>query len=229
MSGNNGESSEQRRNQSKPPITTTQAAPIIRRTLNILATASKLCPTSNPELCRGAAEGAGERRGDVGSDYLFGRFFWRGFFTGWPADAGWRIDQAAVLKDFFDLRAVQGLVLEQRFGDGFECVAIRNERVLGQLIGVVDEPAHFLVDLFGSRFAVIARTRNVATEENVIFVLAVFDHPHFLAHAPFANHATRNGGGASDVAARAVGDVAKDDFFRDPAAHGDCETGQQFV
>ena len=85
----------------------------------------------------------------------------------------------------------------KRFCDGFECVAIGNERVLRQLIGVVDESAHFLVDLFGSRFAVIARARNVASEENVIFVFAVFDHAHFLAHAPFANHATRNGRGAS--------------------------------
>ena len=134
-----------------------------------------------------------------------------------------------MLDDLFDLRAVEGLVFEQRFCDGFECVAIRNERVLGQLIGVVDEPAHFLVDLFGGRFAVIARTRNVASEENVIFVFAVFDHAHFLAHAPFANHATRNGRGASDVAARAVGDVAEDNFLRDAAAHGDGETGEQFV
>src|SRR5882762_140459 len=81
-------------------------------------------PPSTPELRRGAAEGAGERRGDVGSDYLLGRFFWRWFFAWWPADAGWRIDQAAMLEDFFDLRAVQGLELEQRLCDGFECVSI---------------------------------------------------------------------------------------------------------
>ena len=55
---------------------------IKRRTLNILAAASKLCVTSNAELRRGAAEGAGERWGDVGSDDLLGRFFGRRFFTG---------------------------------------------------------------------------------------------------------------------------------------------------
>ena len=43
-------------------------------------------PTPNPELRRGAAEGAGERRGDVGSDDLLGRFFGRRFFTGGPAN-----------------------------------------------------------------------------------------------------------------------------------------------
>jgi hypothetical protein len=47
-----------------------------------------------------------------------------------------------VLDDLFDLRAVEGLVFEQRFGDCFECVAIGNERALGQLIGVVDQSAH---------------------------------------------------------------------------------------
>ena len=38
--------------------------------------------TLNRPLRRGAAEGAGERRGDVGSDDLLGRFFGRRFFTG---------------------------------------------------------------------------------------------------------------------------------------------------
>src|SRR6266550_8610276 len=101
--------------------------------------------------------------------------------------------------------------------------------MLGQLIGIVDEPSHFLVDLFGGRFAVVARSRDVASEENVIFVFAVFDHAHFLAHAPLANHPARNSGGAFDVAACTVGDVTENNFFRDAAAHGDGQTGQQLV
>src|SRR6185503_1192625 len=93
------------------------------------------CSTSNAqrrilELGRSAAEGAGKRWGDVGSHDLLGRFFGCRFLTGWPANAGRRIDQAAVVDDLFDLRAVQGLVFEQRFGDGFEFVAITNKRVL---------------------------------------------------------------------------------------------------
>ena len=65
------------------------------------------------------------------------------------------------------------------------------------VIGVVDELAHFLIDLLRGRFAVIARARNVASEENIIFVFAVLDHAHFFAHAPFANHPARDGRGAS--------------------------------
>src|SRR5262245_23198686 len=169
----------------------------------------------------GAPEGAGERRGDVGSDDLFGWLVGGWFFSRGSSDRRGRINQASVIDDLFDLRAVQRLVLKQRFGDGFESVTITNEGVLGQLVGVVDEPAYFLVDLFGGRFAVVARTRNVASEENVVFVFAIFDHAHLLAHAPFANHPAGNGRGASDVATCTVGDVTEDNFFRDAATHGD--------
>src|SRR5436190_1424143 len=59
-------------------------------------------PTLNVE-CRlrgGAAEGAGERRSDVGGGYhLLGRFFGRHLFAGRRRNAGGRIDQAAVLDD----------------------------------------------------------------------------------------------------------------------------------
>jgi hypothetical protein len=36
----------------------------------------------SPELRRGAAECAGQRRGDLGCYDLLGRFFWRHFFAG---------------------------------------------------------------------------------------------------------------------------------------------------
>ena len=48
-----------------------------------------------------------------------------------------------MLHDFFDLRAVERLVFEQRFRDHFEFVAIGNELSFA-LVGIVDEPAHFL-------------------------------------------------------------------------------------
>ncbi len=60
-------------------------------------------------------------------------------------------------------------------------------------------------------------------------MLAVLDHAHFLAHAPFAHHASGNGSGAFDVAPGAVGDVAKDNFLRHATAHGHGEAGQQFL
>ena len=58
--------------------------------------------TVNRPLRGCAAESAGEWRGDVGSDDLFGWFVGQ-FLGGRRADAGRRIDQAAVVDDLFDL------------------------------------------------------------------------------------------------------------------------------
>ena len=85
------------------------------------------------------------------------------------------------------------------------------------------------IDLFGGRFAVIARAGNIAAEENVIFVLAVLDHAHFFAHAPFANHARAMAVAILMSPRGAVRDVAEDDFLGDAAAHARRQTGEQFV
>src|SRR5437588_3815176 len=136
---------------------------------------------SNGTLGRSAAE---QGRSNIGRDHhLLGRFLRRHLRTGHRRRAGWWIDQAAVLDDFLYLDSIEGLVFEQSFRDNFQFVAVRGEHLLRVLISVVDKLAHFPVDLLGGRFAVIARARNVAAEENVIFVFAVLDHPHFLAHA----------------------------------------------
>src|SRR2546423_9720059 len=98
-------------------------------------------------------------------------------------------------------------------------VAMLGEDFHGGLISAVDELADFAVDLFGGGFAVIAGARDVAAEEDVIFVLAVLDHAHLLAHSPLANHPAGDRRRLFDVAAGAVGDVAEYNFFRDAAVH----------
>src|SRR6266571_8451201 len=86
-----------------------------------------------------AAEGAGERRGDVGRGYnLFGRFFGWHFFVRRRSNAGRRINQATVLDNLFKLRAVEGFKFQERLCDCLEFVAIRSERCLGQLIRVIE-------------------------------------------------------------------------------------------
>src|SRR5437660_12593397 len=94
---------------------------------------------SPDELRWRAAESAREWRGDVGRGYnLLGRFFGRHFLAGWGRCAGRRIDQAAVLDDFFELRAVERFKFEQRLCDYLEFIAICRERCLGKLIGVIE-------------------------------------------------------------------------------------------
>src|SRR5437762_14192841 len=108
-------------------------------------------------------------------------------------------------------------------------VAMLGEDFHGGLVSAVDELANLAVDLFGGGFAVIAGPRDVAAEEDVILVLAVLDHAHLFAHAPFANHPASDSGGLLDVATSAIRHVAENNFFRNSSAHPDGETGDQLV
>ena len=98
--------------------------------------------------------------------------------------------------------------------------------MLRPLVRFVEERAHFAIDLFGSGFAVIARARDVAPEENVIFVVAVLDHAQFFAHAPFAHHPAGGCGSHFDIAAGAIGDVAESKLLGHATAHANAEAGE---
>src|SRR4051812_4050257 len=147
-----------------------------------------VCGSSFVGLRRGAPERAGKRRRDVGSDYhLFGWFLRRHFVGRWWI-GGWRVDQPTVLEDFLDLETVKGFELEQRLRDRFKFIPVPSQHVFRRLVGVVNQLANLVVDLFGSRFRIITGARDVAAEEHIILVLAVLDQAHLFAHPPFANH-----------------------------------------
>src|SRR5687767_10140143 len=113
----------------------------------------------------GAAKSAGERRAHVGSDHdLLGRLLRRHLMIGRRRSAG-RIDQAAVLDDFFDLHAVESLKFKKRLGDYLKLVTMGCEDLLRGLVGIVDELAHFAVDLLGGGLAIVASARDVAAEK----------------------------------------------------------------
>jgi hypothetical protein len=60
-------------------------------------------------------------------------------------------------------------------------------------------------------------------------VFAVLDHPHLVAHAPLANHLARKPRRHLNVAPRAAGYVAEDNFFCDSAAHAHHQIVEQFI
>src|SRR5207253_7460897 len=112
-------------------------------------------------LRRGAAEGAGKRRSDVRcDDNLLRRFFRLHFFAAARSDPGRWIQHSAMLDYVLDLRTVESLELEQRFGDDIKLVMIDGENFLCGLLSFVEEFAHFAIDFLGGSFAVIARARN---------------------------------------------------------------------
>ena len=71
------------------------------------------------------------------------------------------------------------------------------------LVVVGDEALHFLVDLERRVFAVVLVLRDLAAEEDLLFLLAEGERPHRVAHAPLAHHPARQLGGALEVVAGA--------------------------
>ena len=57
------------------------------------------------------------------------------------------------------------------------------------LVVVGDEALHFLIDLERRVLAVVLVLRDLAAEEDLLFLLAEGQRPHRVAHAPLADHA----------------------------------------
>src|SRR5438876_3012658 len=101
---------------------------------------------------------------------------------------------------------VDDFPFEQRLGDALKNVSVVREDVLGLLVAAVNDALHFLVDLDGGVFRIIAMLRDFAAEEDGFIFLAVSQRTQ-LAHAPSAAHVRPNFGGSSKVVAPAGGVV----------------------
>src|SRR5450755_347140 len=102
---------------------------------------------------------------------------------------------------------VDYFAFEQRQRDALERFAIGGQQRLGAFVAAVDDALHFLVDLDGGVFRVVAMLGNFAAEEDGFIFLTVRQRTE-LAHAPFANHVTGDVGGALDVVPGAGSNVA---------------------
>ena len=97
------------------------------------------------------------------------------------------------------------------------------------LVIVGDEFLHFLIDLERRVFAVVLVLRDLAAEEDLLFLLTEGQRPHRIAPAPIADHLARQLGGALEVVAGAGGDVAGGDLFSDAASEQDADLIDQIV
>ena len=83
------------------------------------------------------------------------------------------------------------------------------------------EAAELVVDLDRGRLGVVGGLREVAAEEDLLFLLAEGHRTELLAHAPLADHLARELGRLLDVVAGAGRHVAEDQLFRGAAAEED--------
>ena len=102
--------------------------------------------------------------------------------------------------------------------DALQRFAIVGEQAFRFLVAFADDALHFLVDLDGGVFGIVAVLVDFAAQEDGFVFLAVRERAEF-AHAPFANHVSGDFRGALDVVACPGGDVAQENFFGRAAAH----------
>src|SRR6266853_4048115 len=138
------------------------------------------------------------------------------------------IRQRLAFHKHFHFVGVDDFTFEQRLRDAFERIPIVREELLRVLVAAVDDALHFLIDLDGGVFRIVAVLRDFAAEEDCFVFLAVGQRSQ-LAHTPFANHIARDVRGAFDVIASAGGDVAEENFFRRTPAHQHCQHGFQII
>src|ERR1700736_16975 len=181
------------------------------------------CPNATtlyPPLGGRRLQAAGRDLGTAVVGLRLGRRGARGFGLG-PLGNGRHLAVGRV-DDGIHLPALDGFLGLEVLRKLDELVAALRQDLLGALVAGIDEAVHFLVDLAGDLFAVIPLLAEVATEEDELFLVAEGQGTELLGHAPFGDHAARQLGGLADVIGGPRGDVAEDQFLRDPAAedHG---------
>src|SRR5678815_3279391 len=106
----------------------------------------------------------GSSRLKVGLDYLLHTIV--GFYR--RNDLG----QFLSVDDHLDLCSVEHFALNQRQRNPDQHIAIRMKQVLGGVITALDQLLHFRIDLDRCGLAVVAMLRNLAAQEDLLFLLA---------------------------------------------------------
>ena len=133
-----------------------------------------------------------------------------------------RLDDRAIRRgEPAHLIGVEHFAREQRVGDVEQLLLVLGQQLGRAAVGVHDEALDLGVDLERRVFAVVLVLRDLAAEEDLLFLLAEGERAHGVAHAPLADHPARQVGGALEVVAGAGRDVAGRQFLGDAAAEQD--------
>src|SRR5262245_1651794 len=138
-------------------------------------------------------------------------------------DGGARGDRLRLVErqaggDALHLLGVEHLALEQRLGHLDEDRLVLGEELVRAVIRVGHEALHFLIDLERGVLAVVLVLRDLAAEEDLLFLLSEGERTHRVAHAPLADHPAGELGRALEVVAGAGGEAVHRDLFGDAAA-----------
>src|SRR6202034_1294303 len=113
---------------------------------------------------------------------------------------------------------IEHFALQQPFRYAFESVTVRFKDRPRLRISQIDDTAYFDVDLDRRILGIIAMLRDLAAQENRLFLAAEGQRTE-RTHAPFANHLPCDLRGALDVIARTGGDVVQENFLCSATAH----------
>ena len=122
------------------------------------------------------------------------------------------------LREAEDLVRVEDFPSQQLVGDAQQNRFLLGEDRTRARVLIHHELLHFLVDALRRVFAVVLGLRDLAAEEDLLFLLAERERAHVLAHAPFADHLAREFRDALEVVAGAGRQVPVRDLLGDAAA-----------
>src|SRR6202011_4422622 len=94
------------------------------------------------------------------------------------------------------------------------------ENLLRGVITFDHQLAHFLVDLYGGGFAVVPVLSNLASQEDLFFLLAEGQRTEFT-HPPLADHLTCKCCGPLDIVARTCAHLFEEQLLSQTTPHQD--------
>src|ERR1035438_3084252 len=118
-----------------------------------------------------------------------------------------------------NLFGVDRLALQQCGSNAVHRILVRFEDGVRCLVGLIDQPANFEIDLPCRLLAEVAMLRNLAAQEDLLFLLAEGKRTE-AAHAVLADHAAGEGGGKLGMAACAGGHLVEEDLLSHASAVG---------
>ena len=124
-----------------------------------------------------------------------------------------------MLHNLLHLSPIQSLILQQGRRNEFHLCPVFLQNLFCPLMGPVDDLMHFLINLSCRLLAVSPRPANIPTQENIILMIPIFDHPHTTTHSPLTNHLLRIPRGHLNVPTGTAGDIPQKHFLGHSPPH----------